>query len=88
MIIKQKIEQSSTQSDYYKVQFSLSLFPMLVFSTFGALIYYTGASVSIQITVDPIHPRALPECKFLGSDQGKFSVLNIGNYWITQNIIH
>lgn len=28
-----------------------------------------SSSISIQITVDPDHPRALPECKFLGSDQ-------------------
>ncbi|XP_060575282.1 E3 ubiquitin-protein ligase FANCL-like [Ruditapes philippinarum] len=28
-----------------------------------------SASVSVQLTVDPAHPRVLPECKFLGSDQ-------------------
>lgn len=28
-----------------------------------------STSVSVQISVDPAHPRALPECKFLGSDQ-------------------
>ncbi|XP_052767646.1 E3 ubiquitin-protein ligase FANCL-like [Mya arenaria] len=26
------------------------------------------SSVSVQITVDPVNPRALPDCKFLGSD--------------------
>lgn len=28
-----------------------------------------STGVSVQVTVDPGHPRALPECKFLGSDQ-------------------
>ncbi|KAL4238304.1 hypothetical protein ACF0H5_003016 [Mactra antiquata] len=28
-----------------------------------------GSGNSLQITVDPLNPRILPECKFLGSDQ-------------------
>ena len=29
------------------------------------------ANVSLQLMVDPLRPRAIPECAFLGPDQGK-----------------
>ena len=30
------------------------------------------ANVSLQLTVDPLRPRAIPECAFLGPDQGEW----------------
>jgi len=31
-------------------------------------------NLSLQLTVDPLRPRALPECSFLGPDQGECCV--------------
>jgi hypothetical protein len=49
-------------------------------------LFILGASVSVQLTVDPAHPRVLPECKFLGSDQGLVYTYFIILYHLTSPI--
>lgn len=38
---------------------------------YTCFLVFPGNSSSLQIKIDPRHPRSLPECKFLGADQGK-----------------
>ena len=33
-----------------------------------------GTNLSIQVTLDPLKPQVLPECAFLGPDDGKAQV--------------
>ena len=35
------------------------------------------ANVSLQLMVDPLRPRAIPGCAFLGPDQGKRLILRV-----------
>ena len=39
-------------------------------SVFTFMRLFAGPGTSIQITVDPRHPTAMPEFRFLGADQG------------------
>ena len=65
-----------------------SIFPWYIFDAY-LYIHLAGSSASVQIEVDPGHPRLLPECRFLGADHGRCPRLSfILLHCLLYNIYH